>query len=118
VTAYCACAFGTRSNEAMIVKRRILIFILFGFLNGDVFGGGDGNDAIVGDAAGGDGQIGDARLRCGMQVLLLVLDDPIFLFHRVAASEEITGLVVAGTLGTRGIGSGRAGGKYQRHKGD
>src|ERR1035441_2220533 len=96
----------------MAMRMRSLIFILFGFLNGDVFGGGDGDDTVVGGAAGGDGQVSDARLRCGVQVLLLVLDDPVFLRHRVAASQEVADLEVAGPLGSGGIG-GSARGKAE-----
>src|ERR1700683_518705 len=93
----------------MAVRIRSLIFILFGFLNGDVFGGGDGDDAVIGGAASGDREVVDAWLHLGMQVLLLILDDPVFLFHRVAASQQIADLMIAGPLGSGRVGGGAGG---------
>jgi hypothetical protein len=41
-----------------------------------------------------------------MQVFLLLLDDPVFLFHHVAASQQIANFVIAGPFGARRIGGG------------
>ena len=69
------------------------------------FGVRDGGDTVRCLAGNGDWQLSHLWLR-RLGLLLKVLNHPVLLLHGVAASEVVTGLVIAGPFG-----AGRVGGR-------
>src|SRR5471032_199034 len=100
-TGYWAWAKGAKRRK--LSKKRSLVFILF--FDANRFGMGNGGDTVGGGAGNGDRQVTDLGRR-RLRLFLEVLHHPILLFDRVAASEVVTGFVIAGPFRAGWVGTG------------